>query len=135
MRLTRRSRIILLLETYPDVCDHPTGSALDQSHGGGKPGSRDLTRRGLWQQGSYAELERCLQRFRDEHYPKIGRHLAEHYLRRNAGGWARKHVVEKGVDMLCKWMPTNVYVPPEVVERAGYSVTEAGSAGRRLRRT
>lgn len=103
----------------------------EQQRSAGKPGYRHLVRGGLWSEGSYAALERCLNRLQAEGYTTIRWHLVEMYARHNPQGKARKRKAEAGMNLLVKWMPANVYVPSELVERAGYPAAEADAAGRK----
>jgi len=129
--LTRRDRIRLLLESYGDVCDMGQRGGEENLHSSGKPGYRHLVRGGLWAQGSYSALERCLNRLQAEGYTSIRWHLVEMHVNGNKSGRARRRKADAGMNLLAKWMPANVYVPSELVERAGYPVSEANAAGRK----
>ena len=116
--MTRRDRIILLLQTYPDVREY--SQRQGETRPAGKPGYKHLVRQGLWAEGSYAELERSISRLR-AHYPRLARHLTAHYFKARgmAGHEINQARVSRAVDILEHWMPRNVYVPQALTENAG----------------
>ena len=128
MRLTRRERIRLLLTSYADAVS-PGRTPSDIP---GVPHSRPPTTTALWQEGSYYELGRALESLRVDGYQKIHRHLCGHYL----GGpdypcgkqGPQKRYVERGVDLLVKRMPANIYVPRDIAEHGGFLPGEASTA-------
>jgi hypothetical protein len=114
--LTRRDRILLLLATYPDVADMQ--QQVDHGRASGKPGYRHLVREGLWAKGSYADLERCLERMLERGYRSIHWHIVELYVRRNPTGKARRRKADAGLDLLVKWMPSDINIPVELIDNA-----------------
>ena len=116
---SRRTRILLLLASYPDAVTGLTGTAP------GETGSRLLGRNiDLWYAGSYEHLEDCLDELRRiaPHY-----HFAtwHHFVRLKLGGSRRKEMAEWGLRYLMVAMPESVYVPADVSEAAGYLSGEA----------
>ena len=131
-RVTRRDRVRLLLQSYPDVIDLP------QSHDGGPasgPSSRLLSRsvNPLWSAGSYPALERCLAKLKARS-PSVCWHTVEFWVRGDPSGKARRRKANLGLDALVRWMPRNVYVPQSVSERDGVNTAEARAAERPRRR-
>ena len=72
-----------------------------------------------------------MNRLQTDGFTTIRWHLVEMHVRGNPDGRARKRKADAGMNLLGKWMPSNVYVPSELVERAGYPVSEANAAGRK----
>ncbi len=91
--------------------------------------SRLPSRGELWEEGSYYDLERCLDAMRQP-YPKISRHLIAFYVDATPPKWARKVYAEKGVELLMRFMPSNVFVPQEISENAGFLPSDAKVAAR-----
>lgn len=125
MRLTRRDRVRLLLETLvaatdPSRVDSDIRSTLE---------SRPPPRPKLFDQGSYFQVWNELDRLRRDGYSRIHRHLCARYI----GGpdfpvgtrGARRALVEHGIDLLARRLPGNIYVPIEVSENGGFSPGEA----------
>jgi hypothetical protein len=126
LRLTRRERIKLLLETYSDAYG-PSRNPVDVRVA---MGSRPPSSSELWKEGSYREIARGIDSMRDP-YPKITRHLVAHYC--SPQPWVRKQLVEKGFAILEKRLPMNLYVPQDISEKAGFTPAEAKSASKRMR--
>lgn len=125
LRLTRRERIKLLLKTVPDA----TASCPSMDGSRGVPSSTRPPRNQLWEQGSYHELLRCIDDLRRP-YPKIRRHLLAIFVYPGDYDWARRVVAERGLDLLEAKMPSNVFVPADIVENAGFTPREAKLASR-----
>ena len=142
--MTRRDRVRILLQSYQDVVELP------ESHDGGPasgPSSRLLSRsvNPLWSAGSYPALERCLTRLR-AFAPSLYWHLTAFYWPpdgsrrvktvdgRSVPVEVQKQKAERGLDLLVRWMPRNVYVPQSFSEGDGVNVTEAQAAERPRRR-
>lgn len=123
MRLTRRERIRLLLSTYLDAMS-PGRNPTDMR---GAFGSKPPARTQLQDEGSYYELGQALDALRGP-CPKIYRHTVGFYVTHPPESWAQKRTAEKGVMLLERAMPRNLFVPMEVSERGGFSPGEAKSA-------
>ena len=136
MRLTRRERVKLLLATLTDA----TAPSRGESDVRGALDSRPPPRPELFDQGSYRDLWRAVDRLKEQGFQKAHRHLCARYLKTptlmlTRGGIAvpfkiEPRYVERGITLVLERMPRNVYVPPEVSENAGYSAGEAAAASR-----
>jgi hypothetical protein len=121
LRLTRRERILLLLRTYQDAFEESKSAA-----GSGRLESRLLGHGPVWHQGSYVDLQDWLERLK-ERSPSVHWHTLELYVYKRK---ARRRKADLGVSYLHKQMPSNIYVPLEISENAGFSTTEAKAAAR-----
>lgn len=120
---------MLLLRTFVDAASPGRGDSDLRSPLGSKPPARSS----LWEQGSYRELGREIDRLKADGYTKIHRHLCAFYIGGPdypVGDGPQKRYVQRGVDLLEKRMPRNVYVPAEVSENGGHSPGEAKTAAR-----
>ena len=118
---SRRTRILLLLASYPDAVEGVTGDGARGDH----PASRLLGRNlDLWYAGSYAQLEDCLDELK-----RIAPHFHfatwHHFVRLTLDGARRKEMAECGLRYLMVAMPENVYVPADISEANGYLSSEA----------
>src|SRR3990167_10229185 len=123
MRLDRRAKIKLLLRTLVDATAPGRGTSDVRSAFGSRPPARSE----LWHGGSYGELLRCLDEMKPD-YPKIHRHTVAYYV--DPERWARRSVADRGVELLMRRMPTNVFVPQEISENPGYLPGDAKIAAR-----
>lgn len=126
LRLTRRERIKLLLGTYKDVFGP---DLLNVEKGDRGFESRALSHGELWREGSYADVQRGLDRLRTSGFRSIYWHTVEAYVNGHPAS-ARRRKADAGVDLLAKWLPGNIYVPQSIAENAGYPITEAKAAAR-----
>lgn len=118
MRLDRRAKIKLLLRTLLDATSPGRGTSDVRAAFGSRPPARSA----IWAEGSYQQLWRCLDEMKTP-YPKIHRHIVAFYV--DPAPWARKSVAEKGIELLDRRMPANVFVPQEISENAGFLPGEA----------
>lgn len=125
MRLTRLERVKLLLKTYPDVCTQGRSELVGSSPA---PASRPLRRHELWDEGSYYELEQCLETMR-ERAKSIHWHTCQAYMNPKPPTSVRKRKAELGVTFIRDRM-TNIFVPLEVSLNAGYAPGEAKAAAK-----
>jgi hypothetical protein len=119
----------LLLSSYLDACEPDRLEMLGKS---GKPTSRDLRRRSaVWVEGSYRNLERCLDALRST--PGLRGVYRDTYARWVLGikldgkREARAHL---GVALIALAMPHTIYVPTDVGQNAGYAPGEADEYAR-----
>lgn len=120
LRMTKRARIILLLQTRQDALE------AEDDPQGGEIGSRSPRYSSLWREGSYRELELCLD-YMARRSPRIRWHLINCYQKREhakAGLQPKQAIADKGLDWLERVL-RNVYVPQSISENAGYTTTEA----------
>ena len=116
----KRTRILLLLSSYLDAA-----TFSGDTTGGGEPTSRILARNyDLWSAGSYSDLEHCLTALH-LHAPSVHWHTWEGCVKGRWNGPTRNHKAERGVTWLKEVMPSNVFVPAEISENAGYTPSEA----------
>jgi hypothetical protein len=125
---SRKVRVRLLLSSYLDACEPDKSERLAR---GDKPTSRDLRRRSaVWTEGSYRELDRCLDALRVRHRP-VYRDTWDRWVlgdaQMNGKRAARAHV---GVALLAMVMPQAIYVPLDICEAFGYAPSEAKQYGR-----
>lgn len=122
LRLTKRARIVLLLKTRQDALE------AEGDLGGGELGSRSPSHSPLWYEGSYGDLELCLD-YMQRKAPRIRWHLVNLYGPRDhakLGLTPKQAIADKGLDWLERVM-RNVYVPPAISENAGYAPSEAAT--------
>ena len=122
MRLTRRERIKLLLRTLNDA----TGPGCNLTSIHSALDSRPPSASEIWYEGSYHQLINALNQMRP--YPKIRRHTVAYYVDRET--WGRKSEAQKGLIILDKLMPKDIFVPAEISENAGFTPGEAKVAAR-----
>ena len=124
MRLDRRERIRLLLASYLDACS----PGRTQSDIRAALGSRPPPRAELFDEGSYHELGQALDKIKTP-CPKIYRHTIAYYVETREP-WSQKRVAERGVSLLERLMPRNIFVPEDVAIRAGVTPGDARAASK-----
>jgi len=77
--LSRRQRIICLLETYRDVLETTSGDPSTATVGGGSFEDKVLWTESAYRHGGYRELERCLEELQ-RRCPVVFGHLRARYL-------------------------------------------------------
>ncbi len=126
MKLTKRERIKLLLKTRRDALEESaeTGRA-------GQLGSRVLGFQELWREGSYREIEACLDYLAVKN-PRVRWHLVHLHEQPHPRGF-KSGYSDLGLDWLESRL-SDVFVPQSVAENAGYSLSEAKAYMRPRRR-
>jgi hypothetical protein len=137
--LPRRQLLILLLRSYLDAQPglHKAGEELGYISRGKKAGSSSVPlhsgeSRQLWQQGSYPELERWLQRLWQE-YPREYEAVHICYVHqtprrpRNVDNHEKRKLrylreADSGLTWLLERMPRYIRVPKSMVENSGHVV-------------
>ena len=119
----RRERIRLLLTSYIDACS-PARTFSDIR---APLGSRPPPRAELFDEGSYHELGQALDKIRKP-CPKIYRHTIAYFVEPEK--WSQKRVAERGVSLIERLMPRNIFVPEDVAIRAGITPGDARAACR-----
>jgi hypothetical protein len=125
MQYTRRERIKLLLKTLPDAL----GESNNDPRAAIRLESRTLRYGDLFRAGSYHPLLNALDEMR-QRSPSVYWHTLAFYCDMSDGGKPRRRKADLGVEFLMRRMPSNVFVPQDVSENAGFSASEAKSAAR-----
>lgn len=125
MRLDRRAKIRLLLATLLDATAPGRGTSDVRAAFSSRPPAKSEE---LWNEGSYGELWSCLDVMKTR-YPKMHRHVLACHV--SPEPWGDRRYAEAAIRVLDKrLMPSNVYVPQEISENAGFLPSDAKTATR-----